>query len=67
MWKSQTEREESSGEGGKPKTVRKENIKWGIREKEGGKGIKTKVQGKRRQRGGWIEKGRDDLTENIDQ
>ena len=37
------------GKEGRPK-LKGKKIMWGIRDREGGKGIKTKVKGKRRQR-----------------
>ena len=52
------------GKKGRPK-LKGKKIKWGRREREGGKGIKTKGKGKRRQRREGQEKGSDDWTEKV--
>ena len=64
--KDQTEREENPvWKEGRPKQKGKK-IKWGIREREGGKGIKNKSEREKKAKKGREEKGRDDSTEKIE-
>ena len=52
------------GKEGRPK-LKGKKIKWGRREREGGKGIKNKREREGRQRREGQEKGRDDWTEKV--